>query len=273
MTIHVLVPVHNRADFTRQFLQTLREQNCEQPLRVVVVDDGSSDHTPDVVRNFEVDLITGDGSWWWAGSIQRALTAIDKRLRPGDFVYLGNNDTSLAPNHLAELLRIAETGPATVVGSVSNEIWPDGTVNPVSAGFLIDPDQLTVFNAGMETSTGLDALAGRGVLLPVAAARALHFSPRTRPQHFADLAATWALRRSGFSLNVAMAAVSTQLERAGSSVEFRPTLASAASKRSSIYLPAMWSFWWAVSTPRQRASLPARFAARGFRQVRSGLYA
>ena len=273
MTIHVLVPVHNRADFTRQFLQTLRAQDCEQSLRIVVVDDGSTDHTREVVRDFDAEIITGDGSWWWAGSIQRALTAIGEQLRSGDFVYLGNNDTSLAPDHLTELLRVAQTGAATVVGSVSNEIWPDGTINPVSGGFFIDPAQLTVSNAGMETSTGLDALAGRGVLLPAAAARALHFSPRTRPQHFADLAATWKLGRSGFSLQVAMAAVSTQLERAGSSVEFRPTLASAASKRSSIYLPAMWSFWWAASTPRQRASLPARFAARGIRQVRSGSYA
>ena len=273
MTIHVLVPVHNRADFTRQFLQTLQEQDCDHLLRVVVIDDGSTDHTDQVVREFEVDLITGDGSWWWAGSIQRALTSIRGQIDSSDFVYLGNNDTCLAADHLTELLRVAEAGPSRVVGSVSNEIWPDGTVNPVSAGFLIDPDRLNVHNDGMDAFTGLDALAGRGLLLPAAAARVLRFSPRNRPQHFADLAATWKLGRSGFSLQVAEAAVSTQLERAGSSVEFRPSLASAVSRRSSIYLPALWSFWWTVSTPRQRASLPARFATRAFRQVRSGSYA
>ena len=204
--------------------------------------------------------------------MQRGLRLIQPELAADDFVYLGNNDTVLAPGHFASLLEVAHNHPPALVGSVSNEIWPDGTVNPVSAGFFVDPTSLTVENARPDVHDGFDALAGRGILLPASAAQAMRMSPRRMPQHFADLAATWQLRVLGFALRVSQSAVSTQLERAGSSVEIRPSLASAFDKKSSIYVPAMWNFWWDVSTPSQRSTLLARFLARGLSQVRSGKY-
>ena len=273
MTIHVLVPVHNRADFTDQFLESVHEQTCTESVRVLVVDDGSSDRTPAIAQSHGADVLTGDGSWWWAGSVQRALRRLSSVMSDGDFVYLGNNDTILAPRHFEALLDAAHPHPGSLVGSVSNEIWPDGTVNPVSAGFFIKPATLTVENAALDVQENLDPLAGRGVLIPASAARVMRMSPHRMPQHFADLAATWRLRVHGHPLRVAEAAVSTQLERAGSSVEITPSLTSAFNKRSSIYVPAMWSFWWDVSTPAQRLTLPARFLQRGLHQVRSGAYA
>lgn len=273
MTIHVLVPVHNRAHFTSQFLASVAQQECGERINAVVIDDGSTDHTREVAKSFEATMITGDGSWWWAGSVQQGLDHVLPELASGDFVYLGNNDTVLAPNHLQSLVDAVSANPQLVAGSVSNEIWPDGTINPVSAGFWLNPAELTVRNAGIEVVVGVDALAGRGVMLSSAAARAIRFSPGAMPQHFADLAATARLMREGFTLGVEPAAVSTQLERAGSSVEFQPALSSMWSKRSSIYLPALWNFWWSVSSPAQRTTLAFRFLARGLRQVRSGTYA
>jgi GT2 family glycosyltransferase len=272
VTIHVLVPVHNRADFTEQFLVSVDEQNADTTVRVLIIDDGSSDRTPQLVRSRGVDVLTGKGSWWWAGSIQRGLAAIASTMRLDDYVYLGNNDTILAPGHLQSLLDEAKEHPRALIGSVSNEIWPDGTINPVSAGFFVRPETLTVKNAGVETRERLDALAGRGILIPAAAAQSLRLSPRRMPQHFADLSATYRVRKHGFDLRIESAAVSTQLERAGSSVEIRPSLASALSKRSSIYVPAMMNFWWDVSTPWQRTTLPARALVRGMQQLRSGAY-
>jgi len=272
VSIHVLVPVHNRADFTEQFLVSVDEQDLVTPVRAMIIDDGSSDRTPELARARGVDVLTGDGSWWWAGSIQRGLAAIAPTLRLDDYVYLGNNDTVLTPGHLQSLLDEAKKHPRALIGSISNEIWPDGTINPVSAGFFVRPETLTVENAGVETREGLDALAGRGVLMSAAAARSLRFSARRMPQHFADLSATYRVRKHGFDLRIAPTAVSTQLERAGSSVEIRPSLTSAFRKRSSIYFPALMSFWWDVSTPRQRATLPARAFLRGVHQIRSGAY-
>jgi N-acetylglucosaminyl-diphospho-decaprenol L-rhamnosyltransferase len=272
MTIHVIVPVHNRLDMTRKFMDSLNRQVCSHDVKMIVVDDGSTDGTREYLAATPgIRVLHGSGSWWWAGCVQRAMNWIRDECRDEDWIYLGNNDTVLEPDHFSELLRVADSN--TVVGSVAIEVWADGTRNPVSAGFLIDPERLTVVNAGMERRHDLDGLAGRGLLIPASALPSMRFHPKLMPQHFADLAFTAGLRRAGFNLAVATSACSTQLARAGSSVEFEPRLADALSRRSQLFLPALWTFWWSVSSAPQRFTLPARFLRRGFRQVRAGSYA
>ena len=48
--LSVVFATHNRADRLRVLLDSLREQDVDVPFEVVVVDDGSSDHTPEVLR-------------------------------------------------------------------------------------------------------------------------------------------------------------------------------------------------------------------------------
>lgn len=272
VTIIAVVPVHNRLAYTKEFLASLRAQECGEDVRIVVVDDGSTDGTSEFLATEpDVTVVRGSGGLWWAGSVAAAIRMLAPQIQHGDHLYLGNNDTILDPGHLTALL--AQSSTDVVVGSVAVEVWPDGTRNPVSAGFLIDVELLEVRNAGLDRARNLDGLAGRGMLIPASAVPHIRFHPRVMPQHFADLAFTAELKASGFRLDVAMDATSTQLERAGSSVEFTPHLSDALSKRSQIYLPALWSFWWFMSTPAQRMTLPVRFASRGFRQWRSGAYA
>jgi GT2 family glycosyltransferase len=189
---------------------------------------------------------------------------------PDDWVYLGNNDTVLDAHHFSKLLEVANSG--SVVGSVAKEIWPDGTVNPVSGGFTIEPNKLLVRNLAVGSPEPVDALAGRGILLPSNAADPSLFKPHRMPQHFADLAFTAALKSRGWELQVVPDAQSTQLERAGSSVELAPRIRDFLSKKSQMYLPALWNFWWDLSTPQQRLSLPVRFVSRGVSQFVSGSY-
>jgi N-acetylglucosaminyl-diphospho-decaprenol L-rhamnosyltransferase len=272
VTIHAVVPVHNRVDFTRQFLTSVRAQECSEDIHIVVVDDGSTDGTAEFLAlQSEITVFNGDGKLWWAGAIALATRLLKAQMKPGDFLYLGNNDTILDPGHIQALLNVS--GELAVVGSVAVEIWPDGTRNPVSSGFMIDTEELDVRNAGLDRDSDLDALAGRGMLIPVQAVPFLRFHPHLMPQHFADLSFTAQLKRQGFPLAVALNATSTQLERAGSSVEFTPLLTDAFSKRSQIYVPALWTFWWLMSSPAQRITLPARFIARGVRQWSRGAYA
>ncbi len=272
MTVYAIVPVHNRVEFTEMFLISLRSQVCSHDIQIVVVDDGSTDGTATFLADQrDVIVLKGGGNLWWAGSIALALRSLATVITSRDYVYLGNNDTILDPGHIQALVNVSRN--RAVVGSVSTEIWPDGTHNPVSSGFMIDTQTLDVRNAGLERGQGLDALAGRGMLVPSQTIPFLRLHPHLMPQHFADLGFTAHLRRMGVPLVVAFDATSTQLERAGSSVEFTPHLIDAFSKRSQIYLPAMWTFWWLVSTPTQRITLPARFAARGIRQWRRGAYA
>ena len=255
MTIYTLIPVHNRIELTLQFLDSLDAQTTHESVQVFIVDDGSTDNTATILRRrngrFPTTVIPGNGKLWWAGSIKRGLKVIRPRLTPADWLYLGNNDTILDPNHLQSLLTTAANNPQSLVGSVSCEIWPDGTKHPVSSGFKIDPRKLTVTGLDGHTTDvqEADALAGRGLLIPAEAATHLRFHPHLIPQHFADLAATSKLKKLGFHLLVDPHAQSTQTDRAASAQEWGQTLTLSWNKRDPLFVPAVATFWLTASTP------------------------
>ena len=50
--VTVIIPAYNASATIARALEALSRQNCFQPFEVIVVDDGSSDHTADIVRSF-----------------------------------------------------------------------------------------------------------------------------------------------------------------------------------------------------------------------------
>ena len=66
MKICIIIPAHNEADFIGLTLQSLAEQSL-QPMKIIVVDDQSSDGTASVVKNYSqkypfIDLIENTSS-------------------------------------------------------------------------------------------------------------------------------------------------------------------------------------------------------------------
>jgi len=52
ITVSVIVPAYNASATIGKTLESLSRQNCFQPFEVIVVDDGSSDNTADIVASF-----------------------------------------------------------------------------------------------------------------------------------------------------------------------------------------------------------------------------
>ena len=50
--VSVIVPAYNASATIGKTLEALSRQNCFQPFEVIVVDDGSSDNTADIVHSF-----------------------------------------------------------------------------------------------------------------------------------------------------------------------------------------------------------------------------
>ena len=273
MTIYAIIPVHNRIGLTLQFLDSLDAQEIDEDVQVLIIDDGSTDGTTKKLQQrngrFPITVLPGNGSLWWAGSVKEAIAFLLPKVQPQDFVYLANNDTILDSQHLAFLLQTASKHPRSLVGSVSQEIWPDESVHTVPGGFRIDSRNLfvTAVNeaCGAENDQ-YDALAGRGLLIPASALSAIRLHPRLMPQHFADLAFTHGLRNTGYNLLVDPRAISMQLDRAGSAVEHSHEPRPSFDKRSALYVPALVAFWWLVSPPRHRHGLLVKIARRA-RQV------
>lgn len=268
MTIYAIVPVHNRIEMTLQFLDSLDEQTVLEPISVLIVDDGSTDGTSQTLRTrhgrFPVSILAGTGKWWWGGAVWHAIRATRTVAQPGDFLFLANNDTILSPDYITCLYGTVVTNDRTVAGGRSFEIWPDGTQHPVSSGFLIDHASLSV-TAVDGSATGIqevDALAGRGVLIPLAALTKASMQPSLMPQHFADLNLTSQMRSRGFRLLIDHRAESLQIDRASSALELGQRLRPSFNKSSPMYIPALTTFWWKETPPFQRLGLPVRALKR-----------
>jgi GT2 family glycosyltransferase len=126
----VYIPNFNGGDRLGAALESLRAQS--RPLDVVVVDNGSSDDSAEVVRERfpEVDLLELGENLGFGPALNRAAAA-----HPADPLILFNNDAVAAPRFAEALLDAHATGAATVAGVLTQERAP-GLID--SAGVIAD---------------------------------------------------------------------------------------------------------------------------------------
>jgi GT2 family glycosyltransferase len=130
----IVVPVHDRAGLTRQCLEAIFADPPEAPFEVVVVDDASTDSTPEVLAAFgkRVRVVRRTEN----GGFARACNDGAREAR-GDLLLFLNNDTVPLPGWLDAMLAYRERNPgAAVVGS--KLLFPDDTIQ--HAGVVICSD-------------------------------------------------------------------------------------------------------------------------------------
>lgn len=115
--IAVLVACYNRRETTLRTLRLLHEQEIPAGyrMRVVFLDDGSSDGTTEAARREfpQMKFLQGDGNFYWIHSMVVAWRAA----RPADFYMWLNDDTDLYPGAIRQLVEVYEksSDPATIV--------------------------------------------------------------------------------------------------------------------------------------------------------------
>jgi GT2 family glycosyltransferase len=105
--VTVLIPHFNRAELLDRALATLAGQSAP-PLRVLVVDGGSTDATRDVVGRHSVELLELGANRGFAPAVNAGLAATTTR-----WVAVINNDVELEPGCLAALLEDADLAGAS----------------------------------------------------------------------------------------------------------------------------------------------------------------
>ena len=131
----IIVPVHNKAGLTRRCLESILAAPMETPYEILVVDDASTDSTPELLAGFGVAVrrVTLPAKSGFAAACNAGAAAA----LSSDFVLFLNNDTVASAGWLDALVRYADAHPAAaVVGA--KLVYPEGTVQ--HAGVVICRD-------------------------------------------------------------------------------------------------------------------------------------
>ena len=175
--IFIIIPAHNRKEFTSDCLLSLREQQL-QNVKSIVIDDGSTDRTSEMIqKDFpEVVLLHGNGDLWWTGATNMGIEYALAQSCKDDYILTLNDDTTVRSDYLQTLLTSAQNHPDSLIGSISISDQDESTV--VDAGVRINwlTAKYTNLGKGKRHSDLLhegtlihkvDVLPGRGTLIPV----------------------------------------------------------------------------------------------------------
>ena len=167
--LFIVIPVYNRREFTRKCLLSLQKQTFNG-FTTVVVDDGSSDGTPQmIVTEFpEVVVLRGNGSLWWAGATNLGIQyALEHGAR---YIITLNDDTFTEPNFVSSMLYWSQRNPRALLGALAVDFdtrktgYVGESINWVTACYrpASDLERATAMNGLQEVTV----FSGRGLLIP-----------------------------------------------------------------------------------------------------------
>lgn len=250
--IHLILPVHNRAEITARFLRGLACQR-NQDFRVLLVDDGCNDSTVAVARSIlpakRLLVLHGDGHLWWAGALQLAyLHLCQYRPDPDDTVLICNDDMMLGP----EFLDAADAATRERPSAATQAIGHDLITGTVDSGAIADLRRLR-FSAA-DTTQVPNCLSTRGLAMraPIFIASG-GFRPQRLPHYLSDYEFTLRLGRHGVELRCDPrfeAQISMELTGQSRYVyrDLRSFWTAAFSNRAK-YNPAHWTAFILIACP------------------------
>ena len=194
--VYILLPVHNRKEITRGFIECLIAQTFAD-YHLVLIDDGSTDGTAEMVKEYipSATVLRGKGSWWWAGSLQQGIDWLkNNTINSGDIVLMINDDVEIPPDFIETGYALLKPGmlmQATLCDDITREVMHIGVVYE---------KQKMLFRAP-KLGEQINCLTTNGLFMYW---QDLHvvggFYPRLLPHYLSDYEFTIRAYRKGFNL-------------------------------------------------------------------------
>lgn len=194
--IYILLPVHNRKEITRGFVECLKAQTFSD-YHLVLIDDGSTDGTAEMVQEYvpSTTVLRGSGNWWWAGSLQRGLDWLKvQQVSDDTLVLFINDDVSFARDYLECAICIMADKKGVLVLS-RHKSTENGEI--IESGVSADLRKLA-FNIAASASQ-VNCLSTRGLFIHWMDVQEIGgFHPKLLPHYLSDYEYTIRAHKKGF---------------------------------------------------------------------------
>ena len=267
MTVNIIIPVFNRINETKKIISNLRNQNTDEKIKILIIDDGSTDGTSEWLSSQEdLFFLRGNGKLLWGGAINLGIKYIIKNNPNDEWILLINNDVEVKKDYVDNILKIAKENYPAAVGSLvknkNNEI--------VSLGPRIDHSRLEVEEIYKKNLVfkneiifdEVDALSGRGVIYPLKSIiEAKGLNSKIFPHYFGDYSLSMKINKKGYKLIISLKAIVFTDEKFKYIRKKRKNytiIRKLFSRKSTSLFYSYFFFWWQASNFKQRLSLPLR---------------
>ena len=211
MKLTAIIPTHNRKYQLRHILQCLYQQDdiADVDLKIVVVNDGSSDGTSEMLeKKFpRVYQVKGDGNWWYTKSMNEGFR-FAKDLK-ADYILTLNDDIVIQDNYLSSILDAVKQVPGkSIIGSITYTMsvphkivtsgvkriikWRRKLITYHPPFFEVKPIELS----GVHKSF---VLPGRGILIPSLALEELNGFDGKFAQYHSDFDFCLRAKKAGYN--------------------------------------------------------------------------
>jgi GT2 family glycosyltransferase/glycosyltransferase involved in cell wall biosynthesis len=206
--VSIVIPVYNKWAYTAACLRSLADTSCRAGFEVIVVDDLSTDVTPQRLAAVEgLVSLRNEQNLGFVGSCNRGA----EQAR-GRYIVMLNNDTQVMNGWLDALLETFERFPDTGLAG-ARLVYPDGTLQ--EAGGIIFRDG-SGWNYGKgdsadrpeyQFSREVDYCSGACIMLPTSLFRELGgFDPHYAPAYYEDTDLAFRIRQRGLRVRLQAAA-------------------------------------------------------------------
>jgi len=202
--LFLVMPVHNRKALTRACLCSLKNQTSKD-FTVVVVDDGSTDGTSEMIQNEfpDVKILYGDGNFFWTKSVNLGVRyALQQK---ASYIMTINDDTVKHESYIEKMLYWADRKKNALLGAFAIDIH---TKKAVYGGAWINwrnnKTESLLDKLPIKSQFGLhevNHLPARGLLIPAVVFEKIGlFNEDQLPHTYADYDFTCKAYRNGFKL-------------------------------------------------------------------------